>query len=71
MTPDRLFQHADVEEFEEDMMSAFDSVLWLLPRPPSNPRYEEFINKSREFSYLKPFFAPTPPYKEMQIPVNT
>jgi hypothetical protein len=59
-----------VEEFEEDMMSAFDSVLMLLPRPPSNPNYEEFIRESREYSYLKPFNAPTPPYQGMNIPVS-
>jgi len=59
----------DVEDLESDMVEAFDSVLMLLPRPPSNPKYNDFLGKSRQYSYQAPFNAPIPPYPKLNIPV--
>ena len=61
---------ADVENLEPPMVDAFEMVLMLLPRPPSNPVYKEFLIKSREYSYQSPFNAPLPPLPNLSIPVR-
>ena len=43
------------------MVEAFRSVLVIMPRPPSNPDYEHFLHKTRNYSMLAPFLAPRPP----------
>ena len=60
-----------MEVLDQRMVSAFDSTLLLLPRPPSNRHYDDFLNESREYSYRVPFNAPTPPpHLNITIPVN-
>jgi len=66
-----LRNDADVERLDKRMVSAFESALLLLPRPPSNSHYDDFLNESREYSYKSPFYAPTPPpHLNITIPVS-
>ena len=55
----------------EEMVDAFQSVLIVLPRGPSdNENYSLFIEQTRTCSYNPPFCAPTPPFKNMKVPVS-
>ena len=67
--PIELCDLIDLEPLDETMVDAFRSVLMLLPSTPSNPKYEEFIDESRKFSYMSPFNAPTPPYPDLKFQV--
>ena len=59
-----------LEDLEEHMVDAFRSVLMLFPSEPTNPRYDEFLDQSRDYSYKPPFNAPKPPYPELKLQVQ-
>lgn len=53
------------------MIDAFRNVLMLLPSQPSNPDYNDFLDKCREYSYEPPLNAPKPPYPEVKLQVRS
>jgi len=55
----------------EEMVDAFQSVLIVLPRGPSdNENYSRFIEMTRVCSYNPPFNAPRPPFENMKVPAS-
>ncbi|XP_013384336.1 guanylate cyclase 32E [Lingula anatina] len=54
-----------------ERIDAFRAVLTLALRPPSNPNYEEFLDKTRNYSSEKPFNAPHKmiPGKKFPVPI--
>ena len=61
----------DIEpEVLQCMVDAFHPVLMLLPTQPTNPRYDEFIDKTAEYSTEPPFNAPKPPFPSYKLPVR-
>jgi len=61
----------DIEpEVLQCMVDAFRPVLMLLPTQPTNPHYEEFIDKTATYSTEAPFNAPMPPFPSFKPPVR-
>jgi len=61
----------DVEILVEEMVDAFQSVLIVLPRGPSDDEnYSRFIEQTRTCSYTPPFCAPRPPFENMKVPAS-
>ena len=61
----------DVETLVEEMVDAFQSVLIVLPRGPSDDEnYSRFIERTRTWSYNPPFCAPRPPFENMKVPAS-
>ena len=62
---------ADLElDVRQSMVEAFRPVIMLLPTQPTNQNYDEFIEKTIEYSIAAPFNAPKPPFPGFKLPVR-
>ena len=52
------------------MVDAFKSVLTVSLRPPCNPDYEQFLDRTRNYSYGEPFLSPIPVIPGLKMDVS-